>query len=84
MEPLQRRAELLCIEAIASTLQTLGSVPSGELYAILQSYMELETYRRLLGALKAAGYIREENNQIVWQEPSTRPELPGKSPISGR
>jgi hypothetical protein len=52
--------------AIAETIKELGSVPSGELYALLCGKMSLNQYQIIIGNIERAGMITVKNNLITW------------------
>ncbi len=54
------------IKAVADTIKDLGSVPSGELYARLMGYMSLAQYNKIIGILKNAGLVSEQNYILTW------------------
>ena len=65
----QVKAAVEVLRAVAETIQTVGEIPSGELYTILMPKMNIETYQRIIGALKGAGLIREVNHLLIWSGP---------------
>lgn len=62
----QRDAALLAVEAVASAIQALGTVPSGELYARVMSHLSLQQYESIIRALKAAKLVDEKNHLLRW------------------
>lgn len=62
-------AAINVIRAVASTIQELGSVPSGHLYAACMAKMTLEQYQAIIDALKAAQLVSETNNLLTWIGP---------------
>ena len=53
--------------ALLETVQTLGSVPSGELYAVAMSAgIDLATYERLIQILIDAGRVRRSNHLLTY------------------
>ncbi len=52
---------------IAEAIRALGSVPSGHLYARLMSHFSFEEYEQLIGILKSAKLVKEEESHLlVW------------------
>ncbi len=63
----QIAAYLETIRAIADTVQELGSVPAGHLYARLMGVMSLETFNGMIGTLTSAGLVKQNaSHLIVW------------------
>ena len=62
----QKRALVLAVQALADAIRELGSIPSGHLYARLMDKLSLETYQILIGVLKQAGKVKEENFLLTW------------------
>jgi hypothetical protein len=54
------------LKAVADTIKELGSVPSGELYAMLSGRMSLENYTKIINILKNAPVIKEEHHLLIW------------------
>ena len=53
--------------AIGQTIQELGSVPSGHLYAQLMAVMSLSEYQTLIDVLKQNDVIRETGgHELQW------------------
>lgn len=65
----QRDAVLLAVEAVASAIQALGTVPSGELYARVMNHLTLQQYEGIVRALKAAKLVDEKNHLLRWIGP---------------
>ena len=55
------KAHAQAILAIGDCIKELGGVPSGHLYARLMGSMSLESYQSIIGILKSAGIVKEEN-----------------------
>ena len=56
--------------AIAECIRSLGSVPSGHLYARLMGFMSLETYEALIAILIDAGKVhRHPSHLLEWVGP---------------
>jgi hypothetical protein len=56
--------------AMADTIRDLGRVPSGELYARVMGHMNMATYNRVIGSLKAAGLVEEKSFELIWTGPA--------------
>jgi len=67
--PEQVFASLNLVKAVADTIRDLKQVPSGLLYSELMAYMDLETYNKIIGILKSAGLVTEQNYLLTWVEP---------------
>ena len=48
-------------------------VPSGVLYAHVMSYMSLETYQRIVAALKREKLVTESAHELTWVGPPAPP-----------
>ena len=66
------KAVLDTIAAVASAIRTLGSVPSGHLYALLCGTLSLESYQRIIDQLKKSGLVKEENHLLTWIGPEPK------------
>lgn len=66
--PNQIRAAIETLRAVADAIKELKSVPSGHLYATLCGSLSLDQYNQVIGALKRAGLVREENHLLEWIE----------------
>lgn len=62
-------AAVSAVLAVAEAIRSLGSVPSGHLYAQLMGHLTLEQYTSIIGALKGAGVVTEQNHLLTWKEP---------------
>lgn len=62
----EMRGALGIIDAVAEAIMSLGSVPSGHLYAMLAGQMNLATYGGIIAKLKRAGLITERNHLLTW------------------
>ena len=72
MKPYQvdaAKAALEVLRVVADTIRELKQVPSGHLYAQLMGTMDLATYEKIIGVLKNAGLITEQNHLLTWNEP---------------
>jgi hypothetical protein len=69
------RAALLLTRAVADTIQELGQVPSGHLYAQLLDRVSLETYTRIIALLKRADLVTEDGfHMLTWKGPKLVPK----------
>ena len=62
---------LQTLHAIADTIRAAKRIPSGHLYAVVMSHMDLATYDRIVQVLKNCGLVKELNHELIWVEPST-------------
>lgn len=74
MTPLERRAAILTIQAIADCLRDLGEVPSGIFYARLMamsgmSNLSATAYKSLIDNLKKAKVLEVKNHVLRWIGP---------------
>ena len=65
----QAKAFVAATFAVAEAVRELKSVPSGHLYAQLMSHLDLPAYEKIVGVLKEAGVVREENYLLTWVGP---------------
>jgi hypothetical protein len=65
----KQTAALLASLAIAEAIRTVGSVPSGHLYAQVMSRISLDSYQAIIRMLKGAGLVRESCNELTWIGP---------------
>ena len=68
----QVKAMLLACEALASAIQALGEVPSGELYARVMGHMSLATYTSIVNTLKRAKLVEERSHLLRWIGPEAK------------
>ena len=54
------------VAIVGRAIKELGEVPSGHLYARLMDVMNLDQYQAIIGILKKAGLINEENYLLTW------------------
>ena len=59
-------AALNAVLAVGEAIKDLGEVPNGKLYAFLSGRLSFESYTSIIGILKNAGAIKEENNVLFW------------------
>lgn len=66
----QVAAALQIVAAVGEVIQTLGAIPSGELYAQLMGHFSLERYEEIIGVLIQGGMVRRERSHLlVWIGP---------------
>jgi hypothetical protein len=70
----EAKAALDTVRAVADAIRELGSVPSGTLYAVVMSYMDLATYERIISILKNCGLVAEEGRLLTWTGPKPETE----------
>jgi hypothetical protein len=63
----QVKAAIETIRAIADTIRSLGSIPSGELYARVMQYIPIDSYNRIIDILVNSGLITKTNNLLTWK-----------------
>jgi hypothetical protein len=64
------KAALAITRAVADTIQALGSVPSGHLYAQLMGHMDIHTYDKIIGILTRGGLVKEDGfHRLTWIGP---------------
>lgn len=73
----REQAALELILAVGDAIRDLGAVPSGHLYARVMSVMSLDTFDRVIGAMKKAGLVEEKNHVITWVGPKKISEMKG-------
>jgi hypothetical protein len=62
--------------AIAEAIQTLGSAPSGHVYAACMGVLTLSQYEQIIRALEKMGLIRASGNVLYWTGPANWPNRP--------
>jgi hypothetical protein len=62
----QKKAMFEVIKGFAHLIKTLGSVPSGELYARVMGKLSLDSYQAIIGYLEAAELVEVKNHVITW------------------
>ncbi len=65
----ETKAALRMTLAIAETIRELGELPSGTLYDVLCSKVDLAGYERILAILKGAGLITVSGHCLRWIGP---------------
>ncbi len=59
-------AAVQVVVAVGEAIKSLGSVPSGHLYAQLMGRMSLETYNKVIALLVKTGAVKNENHLLTW------------------
>jgi len=59
-------AGLDTLRALADTIQELGEVPSGHLYASVMGVIDIHGYQRAIGLLVKSGAVRQSGDLLVW------------------
>ncbi len=62
----QLAAALGVVAALGDTVKSLGSVPSGHLYARVMDTMSLQMYQAAIALLVRAKLVKEENHLLTW------------------
>jgi hypothetical protein len=57
---------------LAEAIQSLGRVPSGELYAQVMGHLTLEQYNATISVLKHGKLIEEKNHELIWIGPEPK------------
>jgi hypothetical protein len=65
----QIKATLEVALAVGRVIQSIGSIPSGELYAMVMSRLTLDQYTAIIRWLKEGGMVRESNYLLTWTGP---------------
>lgn len=65
----QARAAVDLIFAASEVLREKREMPSGHLYAALMQYVDLAGYNAVIGILKRADLVSEENHVLRWIGP---------------
>jgi hypothetical protein len=68
----QAAAAVTAVAAVAEAIRSLGSIPSGQLYAQVMSYLTIEAYNRIIEILKRADLVAEENHVLRWVGPEIK------------
>ena len=58
--------------AIGQAIASLGSVPSGELYAQVMNKLDLGSYNHVIEMLKGAKLVQESNHVLTWIGPKLK------------
>lgn len=61
------KASLNALMALAESIRELGEVPSGELYSVVMSHMDIETYTSFIARLVSAGLVENKNHLLIWK-----------------
>ncbi len=65
MNATQTHAALECIKALADAIKSLGSVPSGTLYAGLMGKLSLDQYNAMIGILTKSGLVHLSTSHVL-------------------
>ncbi len=65
MNATQTHAALECIKALADAIKSLGSVPSGHLYAGLMGKLSLDQYNQMIGILTRSGLVELTPSHVL-------------------
>jgi hypothetical protein len=55
---------------VGHLIQIKGTIPSGELYAVVMGSLDLRTYGAVLDKLESAGLIKNSGHMLTWTGPS--------------
>ena len=72
----EQLGDAITMLAIAESIQQLGEVPSGHLYAAVMGSTDLLTYERVVGLLVRSGLVARRGDLLIWVGPvsETQPE----------
>ena len=62
----EQEATFQTVLAIAEAIRSLGTVPSGHLYARVMGKLSLDQYNQIIGMLKRQGLISETHYELKW------------------
>jgi hypothetical protein len=62
-------AMLQAVAAVGDAIRSLGSVPSGHLYARLMGHLTLDQYTSIIEVLKKSGLVAERSHVLTWVGP---------------
>lgn len=62
-------AAIEVVRALSDCIQDLGRVPSGELYARVMAYLNINAYNAAIDSLKIAKLVEEKNHELIWIGP---------------
>lgn len=62
----QERAAIDILATIAATIRSLGSVPSGHLYARVMCHMTIDQYNQIIATLVKAKMISNAGHLLTW------------------
>lgn len=63
------RMSLEVCEAIGTAIRSLGSVPSGHLYAHLCGKLSMGSYNNIIAILKNSKLVEERSSILIWVGP---------------
>lgn len=56
------------VKTMGSFIKEKGRMPSGELYAVVMNYIDLQEYNYCISVLVETGIIKVENNELIYLE----------------
>ena len=62
----EQEATFQTVLAIAEAIRSLGTVPSGHLYARVMGKLSLDQYNQIIGILKQQGLVSETHYELKW------------------
>lgn len=65
----QVKAAFTMVAAVAEAIREAGEIPSGTLYAVLCSKVDITGYEAIIRTLKNAGLVSESANMLKWVGP---------------
>jgi len=65
----EQLGDAITMLAIAESIQQLGEVPSGHLYAAVMGSTDLLTYERVVGLLVRSGLVARRGDLLIWVGP---------------
>ena len=68
----QQQAALEIIKTLAEVIRSLGSVPSGHLYAHVMGQLSFAQYMSAIDILKRTGLVTEQAHLLAWVEPKVQ------------
>lgn len=60
------RATVETIRAIADCIRDAGSIPSGNLYALVMGHLSLSQFQSIIGILERSGLVRQSGHVLHW------------------
>jgi hypothetical protein len=72
VEPTKAQKEygIKLIMAVTEAIREAKRIPSGHLYAMLMSKMDINTYNKLITIIKRTGLVKEEYHELIWVGPN--------------
>ena len=65
----QVTAALKTVQAITETIQELGRIPEGHLYAVVMGKMDLDSFRRIIDIIISTKLVKRTNHELIWIGP---------------